>query len=149
MSEKLNWPLRFTGITEHGYYLFHMHTQTYLCVHVATHPTHTTCSHIHKSITWLASSLMMLLTLMRMGTCSWRQLTMLIMEISHWCPRNKPSCQWMSHRCLWRAFYVYPCGAFPDSTASNSGKKPNKKKLTNTICNMWRIKGLITAWSWC
>lgn len=108
----------FTWISEHEYYPVHMHTHTYLAT-VHTHRrSHTTRSHIHKSITWLASTLMMLLTLMRKGARSWRQLTMLIMEISHWCLHNKPSCQRMTHWLTWirHVLYMYACGAFHDPT---------------------------------
>lgn len=105
MPENFNWPLSLTWISEHGYYLPHMRTFKWPQI------THTTRSHIHKSITWLTSALMMLLTLMRKGTRYWRQLMMLIMEISHWYPRNKPSCQWMSHRLalIWCVFMCM-CG---------------------------------------
>lgn len=138
MPEKFIWPLRFTQISEHGYYLPHMHTDTYL-----PHIPHTASSLVHKSITWLTSALMMLLTLMRTGTRSQRQLTILIMEISHLYPHNKPPCQWVSHQLtrIWRVFCVYACGGLPDSSqASQSHQKQQNK---NTICSMWRVSKVI------
>lgn len=120
MPEKFIWPLRFTRIGEHGYYPPLMHTDT--CF---PHVTHTTSSLVHKSITWLASALMMLLTLMRKVTRSRRQLTILIMEISHLYPHNKPSRQWMSHRVtwIWCVFCVYARGALPDSSQASQSQE--------------------------
>lgn len=98
IPEKFNWPLSLTRISEHWYYLLHIHTDMYtLMCSWATRSTHSHTQINHST----QSALMMLLTLMRKGTRSWRQLTMLIMEISHWYPGNKPSCQWMSHRLTW------------------------------------------------
>lgn len=94
MSGKFNWPLSFTWISAHGYYPPCVHPQKYnqqFCIHGSSR-THSTVSQTQINLL----TLMMLLTLMRKGTCSWRQLTMLIMEISHWYSSNKPSCWWRS-----------------------------------------------------
>lgn len=83
----------------------HAHSGTVLCSRAHTH-THTHTTHVYRlhtvqhaglSISWPASVLMMLLTLMREGTHSWRQLTMPIMEISHRRPADRLSCQGGSH----------------------------------------------------
>lgn len=70
----------------------HTHTQT-ACKQFCPHGTQQH-SQMRKQITWLMGVLMTPLTLMRKGTCSWRQLTLLIIEISH---RYNTLCCRVSH----------------------------------------------------
>lgn len=95
--QKVEWPPTLTRISRHGHYLPAACTDTQTaCKQFCPHGTQLH-SEMSKRITWFTGVLMILLTLIKNGTYSWRLLTMLIMEVSHRYPWYKTWCWWMSH----------------------------------------------------